>query len=519
MPGRPLPSVFRELETLVAIPDYQKDHSCRETEDITENFTGDIIGHMPRATEEDALAAVERARKAQKAWAQVPVKERAWIFRRYHQLILGKREESADIIQCETGKARAAALEEIMDVSINARYYSNHGPAMLKPKRVPGMLPVVTKTVVYRKPKGVVGVVAPWNYPFNLAISDAIPAMIAGNTIVLKPDSQTPYSALRCAKLLYQAGVPRDVFQVVTGRGSVVGNVLANNCDYLMFTGSTKTGKLLGEQTGRRLVNYSAELGGKNAMIVQKGADLKNCAEVSMRGMFSNSGQLCISIERVYVERDIYQDFLKALKERLDKLVIAANYDYATEYGSIISQQQMDTIESHIKDAVEKGATIFWGGKRLPEVGPLYIQPTILIDVPEDALCRTKETFGPLVSVYPVDSIEEAIERANDTNYGLNSSVWGKTYHDGEEIARQLNTGTVSVNEGYGPGWASVHAPMGGYKESGVGRRHGKDGILKYTESTTVATQRLVSMGGPSFIPLKIWNGKILPIIAHIINT
>ncbi|WQD13071.1 MAG: aldehyde dehydrogenase family protein [Lawsonella clevelandensis] len=154
-------------------------------------------------------------------------------------------------------------------------------------------------------------------------------------------------------------------------------------------------------------------------MIVQKGADLKNCAEVSMRGMFSNSGQLCISIERVYVERDMLQDFLKALKERLDKLVIAANYDYATEYGSIISQQQMDTIESHIKDAVEKGATIFWGGKRLPEVGPLYIQPTILIDVPEDALCRTEETFGPLVSVYPVDSIEEAIERANDTNYGL----------------------------------------------------------------------------------------------------
>lgn len=519
MPGRPLSSVFRGLEALIAIPEYQKDPSCRETTEITENFTGNPIGRVPLGTEEDTLAAMERARIAQKAWAKVPVKERARIFRRYHQLMMAQREQSADIIQCETGKARPTALEEIMDVSINARYYANHGPALLKPHRVPGMMPVATKTVVYHKPKGVVGVISPWNYPFNLAVSDAIPAMIAGNAIVLKPDSQTPYSALRCAQLLYEAGVPREVFQVVTGPGSVVGNTLAKTCDYLMFTGSTKTGKLLGAQTGERLVSYSAELGGKNAMIVQKGANLKKCAEVSMRGMFSNSGQLCISIERVYVERDIYEDFLKTLADRLDRLVIGADYSYNTEYGSIISQKQMDTIESHIKDAVEKGAKIYWGGKRLPEVGPLYIQPTILIDVPEDAICCRHETFGPVVSVYPVDSMEEAIERANDTDYGLNSSVWGKTYRDGEAIARQLDTGTVSVNEGYTPGWASVHAPMGGFKESGMGRRHGKDGILKYTETTTVAVQRWLSIDEPSFVPRDFWNAKILPVFNGPINT
>lgn len=515
MSGLPSPSVFRGLEKLIANPAYQADNSCRETETITEKFTGKVIGEVPRSTEEDTLAAIERARVAQKKWAAIPAKDRAKVLRRFAQLTYAEREKTIDILQAETGKSRASALEEVLDTNVNARYYCNHGPGFLKTKRVRGLLPVLTKTVVHRTPKGVVGIVSPWNYPFTLAASDALAALMAGNAVVLNPATLTPYSAMRAAELLYQAGIPRDVYQVVPGPGSVVGETLARNTDYVMFTGSSRVGLHLGEIVGGRLVGYSAELGGKNAMIVEKGANLKEAASVSMRGMFANAGQLCISVERCYVERDIMDEFLEEMRKRLDKLVIAANYEYTTEFGSIISEQQVQKIERHIKDAVDKGATVFYGGKRLPEVGPLFFSPTILLNVPEDAEVYANETFGPLVSVYPVDSIEEAIERANDTPYGLNSSVWGKTLCSGEAIAKQMQTGTVAVNEGYASAWESLHAPMGGQGISGQSHRHGKEGILKYTDTTTIGTQRLVNLDGPGFIPHRIWQKYLMPFVTR----
>ena len=379
------------------------------------------------------------------------------------------------------------------------------------------MLPILTKTVVLRKPKGVVGVVSPWNYPYTLAASDALPALLAGNAVVLNPASLTPYSAMRAAELLYRAGVPRDVYQIVTGKGSEVGDTIARNADYLMFTGSSATGHKLGEIAGSRLISYSAELGGKNAMIVEKGANLKKAANVSMRGMFANAGQLCISVERVYIEREVMDEFLRLLKQRLDKLVIAANYEYTTEFGSIISEKQIQKIEGHVKDAVDKGAKVFYGGKRLPEIGPLFYSPTILLDVPEEADVWGNETFGPVVSVYPVDSIEEAIERANNTDYGLNSSVWGKTYKSGEEIAAQMQTGTVAVEEGYVSAWESLAAPMGGQGISGISHRHGPEGLLKYTDTTTVGTQRLIDTDGNGWLPHRIWQKYIMPIMTRFV--
>lgn len=517
MPGLPQPEVFRGLEKLVANPAWLADPSCREHEDITEKYTLNVIGQLPRSSQQDTLDAIERARVAQKDWYRTPPKERAKVLKKFAKLTMAKRKTTLDILQAETGKARSSALEEVLDSNVNARYYANHGPSFLKTRRVRGMLPLLTKTVVHRKPKGVVGVVAPWNYPFTLAISDALAAIMAGNAVVLKPDSKTPYVALRAAQLMYEAGLPRDIFQVVTGQGAVVGDTLAHNCDYLMFTGSSRTGSHLGEITGKRLIGYSAELGGKNAMIIQSGADLDNVANVCMRAMFANSGQLCISIERVYVERIIYKEFLEKLIKRLEKLVIAADYSFSTEFGSIISENQIRTIEGHINDAVEKGAKIVYGGHRLPEIGPLFFSPTIMTDVPENATAFSAETFGPLVSVYPVDSMEEAIERANATDYGLNSSVFGRSWSEGEAIAAQLNTGTVSVNEGYAAGWESVHAPMGGQGISGVSHRHGPDGLLKYTESTTVATQRVINMDGFSFIPYATWQ-KMLPFVSKFIS-
>src|SRR5699024_10420341 len=384
-------------------------------------------------------------------------------------------------------------------------------PKALKSHRAPGMIPGATRTTVHYQPKGVVGVIAPWNYPMTLAVSDAMAALLAGNAVVLKPDSQTPYCALACVELLYRAGLPRELFAVVPGPGSVVGTELVESTDYLMFTGSTATGKHLAEQAGRRLIGYSAELGGKNAMIVTAGADLGRVADAATRACFSNSGQLCISIERIYVEQAVADEFARVLGKRVKAMTLGAGYTFGVEMGSLISQSQLETVTKHVQDAVSKGATVVAGGEARPDLGPLFFEPTLLTGVTDEMECAENETFGPLVSIYPVADAEEAVARANDTPYGLNASVWAGSAAEGEAIAQRLRSGTVNVNEGYAPAWGSTAAPMGGMGDSGVGRRHGVEGLLKYTEPQTVATQRITGMGGPAWMPHKLW-AKALPV-------
>ena len=415
-----------------------------------------------------------------------------------------------DMAQAETGKSRAAAQEEVLDISMTARHYARVAPKLLRPRRISGMLPGLTKTVVRYQPKGVVGVITPWNYPMTLAVSDAVAALLAGNAVVLKPDSQTPYCALACVDLLYQAGLPRDLFAVVPGPGSVVGTALVENTEYLMFTGSSATGQLLAEQAGRRLIGFSAELGGKNPMIVTAGANLREVTDAAVRACYSNSGQLCISIERIYVEESIAPEFTRMFGDRVRNMKLGAGYDFGIEMGSLVSEAQVKSVSSHVDDAVVKGATVVAGGKARPDLGPLFFEPTVLTGVPEDAECYRDETFGPLVSIYPVADVDEAIERANDTEYGLNASVWAGTKAEGEAIAARIHAGTVNVDEGYAPAWGSTGAPMGGMGVSGVGRRHGDDGLLKYTEPQTIATTRILNLGGPRGLSPKVW-AKIMP--------
>src|SRR5699024_7820047 len=299
----------------------------------------------------DALAAIDRARTAQRLWAKRSPAQRAEVFYRYHDLILSHRDLLIDMAQAETGKSRASAQEEVLDIAMTSRYYARTGPAALKSRSVAGMIPGATTTRVHHQPKGVVGVISPWNYPMTLAVSDAIAALMAGNAVVIKPDSQTPYCALACAELLYRAGLPKELFAVVPGPGSVVGTALVENTDYLMFTGSTATGSRLAEQAGRRLIGYSAELGGKNPMIVTAGADLHAVAEAATRACFSNSGQLCISIERIYVEQAVADEFTRILAKRVQAMTVAPGYEFGIEMGSLISQDQLETVTRHLDDA------------------------------------------------------------------------------------------------------------------------------------------------------------------------
>ncbi|WP_413766788.1 succinic semialdehyde dehydrogenase [Rhodococcus pyridinivorans] len=505
----PSAATFQRLADLIALPDAAE----RTTRPVVEAFTGRELATVPVGTAEDAKAAIDRARTAQVAWAKLPVEKRAAIMHRYRELVLSRREQLMDMAQAETGKSRVSAQEEVLDISMTARFYARVAPKLLRPRKATGMLPVLTKTTVLHHPKGVVGVIAPWNYPMTLAVSDAIPALLAGNSVVLKPDSQTPYCALAVVELLYEAGVPRDVFAVVTGPGTVVGTAIVENTDYLMFTGSSETGRLLAEQAGRRLIGFSAELGGKNPMIVTAGVNLREVTNAAVRACFSNSGQLCISIERIYVEKSIAPEFIRMFGARVREMSLGPDYDFGTEMGCLISESQVKTVTRHVEDAVAKGATVVAGGKARPDLGPLFFEPTVLTDVPEDAECYRGETFGPVVSIYPVENVEEAIREANDTEYGLNASVWGATKAQGEAIAARVRAGTVNVDEGYAPAWGSTDAPMGGMGISGMGRRHGAEGLYKYTEAQTIATTRLLNLDGPRGLPRRMWAKMLAPFV------
>ncbi len=507
----PAPSAadFARLRTLVAIADID----ARPSKPIEEVFTGRELTTIPVGTADDVTAAFTKARAAQREWANRPVAERSAIIERFRDLVIANRDFLMDVGQAETGKARSAAQEEIVDMILNARYYAREAVKLLGTKRVQGLLPGIVKTVVNHHPKGVIGVISPWNYPMALSISDSIPALLAGNAVVVKPDSQTPYCTLANAELLYQAGLPRDLFAVVPGPGSVVGTAIVQNCDYLMFTGSTATGRNLAEQCGSRLIGFSAELGGKNPMIVTAGANLDVAAKAATRACFSNAGQLCISIERIYVERAVADEFATKFANQVKAMKLAATYDFNADMGSLISEDQIKTVSGHVDDAKAKGAKVIAGGNARPDIGPLFYEPTVLTDVTDEMECGRNETFGPLVSIYPVDSVDEAIAKANDTEYGLNASVWAGTKAEGEAIAARLQAGTVNVDEGYALAFGSTAAPMGGMKASGVGRRHGADGILKYTESQTVSTARVLNLDPPLGIPSAWWQKALTPMI------
>lgn len=469
-----------------------------QSRDVLAPFTGEALYSLPLSTEVDVEQAFTAARDAQREWAVLPIRDRAAIILRFHDLLMRERHGGLDLVQRETGKARRDANEEILDVCITSRHYARDAQRLLKSRRHIGALPGLVGVVENRIPKGVVGIISPWNYPITLAASDAIPALLAGNSIVLKPDIQTTLCALWIADLLSQAGLPQGVFTVVSGEGPIVGPMVIDRADYIMFTGSTAVGRSVAARCGERLIGASMELGGKNAMIVRADVDPETAASIAVRASFANSGQLCISMERIYVHEAVYQSFLDAFVRRTAALRMNAHLGWGAEMGSLISEKQAQRVQEHVDQAVGQGAVVHTGGKRRPDIGPYFFEPTILTGVNDSMTLCVQETFGPVVAVYPVSSDSEAITRANDTEYGLNASVITRDIAAGQRIARQLHAGTVNINEGYAAAWASKRAPMGGMGASGLGRRHGDEGFWKYTEPQTVATQRALGFG-PQF--------------------
>ncbi|MEV5511987.1 succinic semialdehyde dehydrogenase [Streptomyces flaveolus] len=457
-------------------------------------FTGEKLADLPESTPQDVAGAFEQARAAQAVWARTPVRQRAAVLLRFHDLVLERQAEVLDLIQLETGKARLHAHEEVQAVAVAARHYGRRAAAYLKAKRHTGAIPALTKVTELRHPRGVVGQIAPWNYPLELSVGDALPAFVAGNAVVMKPDTETCLTALWARDLLIEAGLPAEVFQVVLGEGPVVGPEVVKHADYVSFTGSTRTGREVAQGAAARLVGVSLELGGKNAMLVLEDADIEKAAAGAVRACFSSAGQLCISIERLYVHESVADAFLERFAARTRAMRLGTSLAYGADMGSLVGERQLETVVRHVEDALAHGAKLVAGGVARPDIGPYFYEPTILDGVAAPMTVCTEETFGPVVSVYRFTTEDEAVEHANSTPYGLNSSVWTKDARRGRDVAARLRTGTVNINDGYAPAYGSVQSPMGGMKDSGLGRRHGSEGILKYTEAQTVAHQRLVPM-------------------------
>lgn len=480
---------------------------------------GSPLAEIPISTLDDVERAFARARDVQRVWGETPIRERATAMLRFHDLLLDHIDELCDLLCVESGKARRDAFEEVIHLALTARYLGRTLKRHLASERRLGVFPVATSVSVNRIPEGVVAVISPWNYPLTMAFCDGLAALGAGNTVVSKPDSQTVVVALRGLELMEAAGFPTDAWQIVSGPGPVIGTALIDHADHVCFTGSTATGRLVGARAGERLINASLELGGKNPMIVLADADLDKAVDGAVRGCFSNAGQLCVAFERIYVAREVYPAFREAFAARVAALDLSVGTGWASDVGTLVSASQLEKVSEHVTDATDKGAVAVAGGRPRPDLAPFAYEPTILEGVTEQMLCAALETFGPVVALHPFDDESEAVTAANRGEEGLNAAVYSRDVRCAQRLAARIRCGTVTVNEVFGAALGSIDAPMGGMGTSGVGRRQGREGVQRFTEPQTVATQRWIGLGGLPGLSPERWSSTMLDMLRMLRRT
>ena len=467
--------------------------------------TGELITTIPVLGSDEIAEMVKRARAAQPAWDAMGFEERGRIMRRAQKWMLDNADRVIDVVVSESGKTHEDAQLADLGYTVSALgFWAKEAEKYLADERVPSWNnPVAAgkKLVIRYAPVGVAGIIGPWNYPIANSFGDCIPAMMAGNSVILKPSEVTPLSSLLMQEMMVECGLPEDVFQIATGDGST-GAALIRHVDVIMFTGSSRTGRSVMKEAADALIPCYLELGGKDPMIVCRDADIERAANAASFYSMNNGGQVCISVERVYVEEPVYDAFVQKVTDNIRQLRQGAPAGVGSvDIGAVTFPPQVDIIDSHVKDAVEKGAKILTGGH--PRSGPgRFYEPTVLVDVDHSMTCMKDETFGPTIPIMKISDPEEGVRLANDSEYGLQASVWTKDVRRGEELARQIHAGVVCVNDAQ-VNYTALNLPMGGWKESGLGTRHGANGIRKYTKIQSLLVTRRALKREPFMFPYR----------------
>jgi acyl-CoA reductase-like NAD-dependent aldehyde dehydrogenase len=460
--------------------------------EVVNPATGEVIGKVPDLGADAVAELARKGRAAQPAWEALGFEGRGRILRRAQKWLLDNADSVVKTIMSETGKTwEDAQLAEISYGASAFGFWAKNAPKYLADERVHSSSVMVKgkKLILRYRPIGLVGVIGPWNYPLTNSFGDCIPALAAGNAVILKPSEVTPLTSLLLADGLRQCGLPDDVFAVATGRGET-GAALTDEVDMIMFTGSTATGKKVMAKAAETLTPVSLELGGKDPMIVLSDADLERAANLAVFYSMQNGGQTCISIERAFVEEPVYDEFVAKVTEKARALRQGVpGGPGSVDIGAVTFPNQLEIIESHVNDAIAHGARAVVGGHRGQGPGDFF-EPTVLVDVTPDMACMREETFGPTLPIMKVADEDEAVRQANNSPYGLAASVFSKDVERGERVARRIEAGAVCVNDAM-MNYSALELPMGGWKASGLGSRHGAGGIRKYSRQQAILVSRL----------------------------
>ena len=473
--------------------------------------TGAVIGQVDDMSAAQVKDVVERARRAQPGWQALGFERRAEVMYALRYWMVQNRDRVLDLLVKENGKTREdALLAELFYICDALGFWAKSASKYLADEKVRTHSPLLIgkKVVVRYRPQGVIGVIGPWNYPLTNSFGDCIPALMAGNAVVLKPSEITPLTNLLMGEAARECGVPEDVFSVVTGAGAT-GAALVENVDMIHFTGSTATGRKVAVQAAERLIPVSLELGGKDPMIVLRDADVDRAANMAVEWAFRNSGQICISVERVYVEEPVHDAFVQKVVDKTRALRQGAPGGTGNvDVGAMTNPPQVDIVRNHVQDAIDKGAEVPVGGKSGNGPGQFF-EPTVLTGVDHTMKIMTEETFGPTLPIMKVRDADEAVRLANDSRYGLNSSVFSKDIAKGVAVARRLDAGNACVNDAL-MNYLAIEAPFGGSNESGLGARHGAPGIRKYCCTQTLLITRFAAKREPTMFPNKAGTAKVM---------
>jgi acyl-CoA reductase-like NAD-dependent aldehyde dehydrogenase len=456
----------------------------KELFDCTNPATGQLIEQIPVSTAEDVAEAYSAMRKSAPVWANTAVKERVRILRKFQELVIDSVDIITEVINQDTGKSRQDALIEVMMTADRLHQYYKRADKWLARKRIPPGLYFLRRFYTEPRPFGVVAVLGPWNLPFDLTISPVCSALLAGNTVVVKPSEVTGATGQLLERLFQSVPELSPFIRVVHGDGGVGQMVVEGGPDLIFLTGSTQTGKIIAQKAAESMTPFICELGGKDPMIVLEDADIEAAARWGTWGAFYNSGQTCMSVERVYVIDSIYDQFVEACLKETKKLKtgFSADIDAPFDVGPLTCGRQQTTVDDHLQDALAKGANILYSGKR----EGLMVEPIILSNVNHDMKLMNEETFGPIMPIMPVKDEDEAIRLANDSDYGLSACVWSRDHIRAEHVAHQLEVGSVNINDTISHYPVSL-LPFGGVKKSGSARTHGDHEVLQFTQMRSYA--------------------------------